>query len=159
MAEAKKSEKKGKAEKQEKEEKPEKEAEKEAEKPQQAEKAVKVEKIEVPEKLAAEQLALLEKAKKDGKIKIGVNEVTKAVERGTAKLVLVAEDVEPAEITMHLPVICKEKGIPISYVKTRKELGEKAGIEVGTTAAVIIEGGEARKELQDTIKKISELSK
>ena len=77
----------------------------------------------VPEKLAKEQISLLENANKNGKIRIGVNETTKAVERSKALLVLVAEDVNPEEIVMHLPLICKEKNIPCSFVKTKKELG------------------------------------
>jgi len=116
-------------------------------------------KFEVSDKLMADQLALVEKAKKKGKIKIGVNEVTKAVERGVAKLVLVAKDVNPIEVVMHLPLLCKEKNIPCSVVKTRKELGEKAGIAVSTAALAVIDEGEAKKELQDLVKKLGELSK
>ena len=44
-------------------------------------------------------------------IKKGTNEVTKAIERGTAKLVLIAEDVDPPEVVAHLPHICKDKNI------------------------------------------------
>jgi len=116
-------------------------------------------KFEVPDKLMEEQLGLVTKVKKGGKLKIGVNEVTKAIERGTAKLVLIAQDVEPAEIVMHLPLVCKEKGAPFSYVKTKKELGENAGLGVGTAALAIVEEGEAKKELQEIAKKLAELNK
>ncbi|MBN2067662.1 MAG: 50S ribosomal protein L7ae [Candidatus Diapherotrites archaeon] len=115
--------------------------------------------FEVPEKMQAEQLGLLEKASKKGKIKIGVNEVTKAVERGTAKLVLIAEDVSPPEIVMHLPLICKEKGIAFSYVKTKEELGKKSGIGLGTAAAAITDEGDAKKELAEITKRLAELNK
>ena len=54
---------------------------------------------------------IIEKARKTGKIEKGTNEVTKAVERGTAKLVVYAGDVQPKEIIQHLPVLCKEKNI------------------------------------------------
>ena len=116
-------------------------------------------KFEVPEKLAEEQLAFVEKARKKGKVRVGINEVTKAVERGSAKLVLIAKDVEPAEIVMHLPLICGEKGVPFSYVKTRKELGEGAGIGVATAAIAVTDEGEAKKELQEIIRKLAELKK
>lgn len=95
------------------------------------------------------QLSLIEKAKKSGKIRIGVNEVTKALERGIAKFVSIAEDVEPKEIVMHLPVLCKEKKVPFGKIGTKKELGEKAGIEVGTAAVAVIEEGDAKKELEE----------
>ena len=40
---------------------------------------------------------IVEKASKTGKIDKGINEVTKAVERGIAKMVFVAKDVEQKE--------------------------------------------------------------
>ena len=116
-------------------------------------------KFEVPDKLMEEQLAFVEKAKKKGKVRIGVNEVTKAIERGNAKLVLIAMDVEPAEVVMHLPLICTEKKIPFSYVKTKKDLGIKAGIGVGTAAIAVADEGEAKKELQELTKKLADLQK
>jgi len=41
---------------------------------------------------------IVEKAAKTGKIDKGINETTKAVERGVAKLVVIASDVEPKEL-------------------------------------------------------------
>lgn len=116
-------------------------------------------KFEVSDKLMQDQLELVEKAKKKGKIRVGVNEVTKAVERGVAKLVLIAEDVSPVEIVMHLPLLCKDKNIPCSTVKTKKSLGEKSGIAVSTAAIAILDEGEAKKELQEISKKLTELAK
>ncbi len=116
-------------------------------------------KFDIPEKLMQDQLALVEKVKKSGKVKVGVNEVTKAIERGVAKLVLVAQDTTPQEIVMHLPLLCKEKNIPCSVVKTKKELGNKAGIAVSTAALAIVDEGEAKKELQEIAKKLAELAK
>ena len=115
-------------------------------------------KFEVPAKLNDKQLALVEKVNKKGKIKIGINEVTKAIERGKAKLVLIAQDVSPQEIVMHLPLLCAEKNVPFSYVPTKKDLGEKAGIEVGTASLVIMDEGDAKKELKevsDNLKKLN----
>ena len=114
-------------------------------------------KLQVPKELKDKQLSILEKVKKTGKIKVGVNEVTKAVERGTAKLVVIAEDVSPPEIIMHLPVLCKEKNIPFTYVNTKKELGEKTGLLVGASAIALIDEGEAKKDLVDLVKKLKEL--
>ncbi|MAG21965.1 MAG: 50S ribosomal protein L7ae [Candidatus Diapherotrites archaeon] len=116
-------------------------------------------KFEVPEKLMTDQLALIAKVKKNGKIRIGINEVTKAIERGSAKLVLIASDVEPAEIVMHLPLICNEKDVPFSYVKTKKDLGEGVGIGVGTASIAIVEEGDAKSDLQELTKKLEDLRK
>ena len=60
-------------------------------------------KFEVPEELKEKVLQAVEIARNSGKIKKGTNETTKAIERGIAKLVVIAEDVEPEEIVMHLP--------------------------------------------------------
>ncbi len=114
-------------------------------------------KFKVPKELSDRSLGLLEKVRKGGKLKIGSNEVTKAIERQKAKLVLMAEDVTPPEIMMHLPLICAEKNVPYGYVATRKELGEKSGIGVATTAVAIVEEGDSKKELEEIVKKLNEL--
>jgi len=90
---------------------------------------------------------IIEKARKTGKIDKGVNEVTKAVERGVAKLVVYAADVSPKEIVAHLPLICKEKSILCSEVDSKQKLGIAAGIGVGTAAVAVINAGDADKEI------------
>jgi len=95
---------------------------------------------------------VVEKARKTGKIEKGTNEVTKAIERGTAKLVVYASDVEPKEIVQHLPILCKEKGIPCVEVDKKEKLGIVAGINVPTASVCIIESGEAEKDLESFIK-------
>ena len=90
---------------------------------------------------------LIEKARKTGKIDKGVNEVTKAVERGTAKAVFAAADVSPKELVAHLPVLCKEKNVTFIEVDSKKKLGIAAGIAVGTAAIAIVNAGEADKEI------------
>jgi len=111
----------------------------------------------VPEELMAEQLRVLEKLAEGGKLRIGINEVTKAIEREQAKLVFIAQDVEPKEIIMHIPVLCDEKGITYTFVKSKKELGEKAGIEVPTSSVAVIDAGNANKEFAELVKKIQGL--
>ena len=86
---------------------------------------------------------IVEKAKETGKIEKGTNEVTKAIERGTAKFVVYAEDVQPREIVQHLPILCKEKGIPVASVDSKQKLGVAAGINVATASVAVIDAGEA----------------
>jgi len=112
--------------------------------------------FDISAELMDEQLRVLQAASEKGKIRIGVNEVTKAIEREKAKLVLIAKDVEPKEIVMHLPILCREKKIPYSFVNTKKELGGKAGIEVGTSSIAIVDEGPAKKELVELVKKINQ---
>lgn len=90
---------------------------------------------------------IIEKARKTGKIEKGTNEVTKAIERGIAKFVAYASDVEPKEIVQHIPVLCKEKGIPCQEVESKQKLGIVVGIPVATSSIAIIEAGDAEKDI------------
>jgi large subunit ribosomal protein L7Ae len=90
---------------------------------------------------------LIETAAKTGKIEKGTNEVTKAIERGTAKFVAYAADVDPKEIVQHLPILCKEKKIPFQEVESKQKLGIAVNISVPTSSVAIIDGGEAEKEI------------
>lgn len=96
----------------------------------------------------------VEQANKSGKIKKGVNEVTKAVERGTAKLVLVAKDTNPKEILMHLPGLCEEKGIVLIPVPKREDLGRISGLNIPTAAVAIIQEGEAKQLIKELASKV-----
>jgi len=96
---------------------------------------------------------IAEKAKKTGKIEKGTNEVTKAIELGTAKLVLYAADVEPKEIVAHLPLLCAEKNIPCQEVDSKKKLGVAVGIPVSTASVAIVDAGSAAEDITALKKK------
>ncbi len=114
--------------------------------------------FEVPPELAEKAYEALKKARETGgKIKKGTNETTKAVEKGLAKLVLIAEDVDPPEIVAHLPLLCEDKKIPYVYVPSKKKLGEAAGIEVAAASAAIIEPGQAKDLVEEIIKEVNEI--
>ncbi len=89
---------------------------------------------------------IIEKARKTGKIEKGTNEVTKAIERGTAKIVVYAADVEPKEIIQHLPVLCKEKGIKCEEADSKQKLGIAAGLKVACSSIAIIDTGDGKTE-------------
>ena len=112
-------------------------------------------KFEVSKELSEKALEAVALAKASGKLRRGVNESTKAIERGIAKLVIMAEDVTPEEVLMHLPVLCEEKEVPYIYVSSKVELGSASGIEVPTSSIAITEEGESKvliKEISDQIK-------
>jgi len=90
---------------------------------------------------------IIEKARKTGKVEKGTNEVTKAIERGTAKLVVYASDIEPKEIVQHIPVLCKEKGILCKEVDSKQKLGISVGIPVSASSVAVITPGEAEKDI------------
>jgi large subunit ribosomal protein L7Ae len=116
-------------------------------------------KFDVPKEIADKAYEALEIARDTGKVGKGSNEVTKAVERGDAVLVLLAEDVDPPEIIAHMPVLAEEKEIPYVYIPTKDELGEAAGLNVGTASACIIDAGEAEDLIKDVVEKVEELKK
>ncbi len=87
----------------------------------------------------------IEAARATGKICKGINEVTKAMERGKAKLVVFAKNADPKELVMHLPLLGKEKGISIVAVDKKEDLGAAAGIQKPTIAVAITKEGEAKK--------------
>jgi large subunit ribosomal protein L7Ae len=113
---------------------------------------------DVPADLEDDALAALEVARDTGAVKKGTNETTKAVERGNAELVFVAEDVSPEEVVMHLPEIAGERDIPHIFVETQDDLGHAAGLSVGSAAAAITDAGEAVDDVEDIASKVEELN-
>ena len=96
----------------------------------------------------ADAYSIIEKARKSGKIEKGTNEVTKAIERGTAKFVVYASDVEPKEIVQHIPMLCKEKKIPCKEVDSKQKLGIAAGISVSSSSVAVIDPGDSKKDIE-----------
>ena len=89
-----------------------------------------------------------------GKLKKGANEVTKSAERGTAQMIVMAENVNPGELLAHIPMICKEKSIPFIYVEDQAYLAEAAGMTLGTrTAAIAVM--DVEKEAEDKFKEVN----
>ena len=109
--------------------------------------------IEVPKELLDKVYEAIETAKTTGKIKKGTNETTKTIERGKAKMVVIAKDVTPPEITMHIPLIAEEKNVPCFTVPSKEELGAAAGIQVGTGSIAVVEEGEAKSLIKEIVSK------
>ena len=116
-------------------------------------------KFQTPKEVQDLAYDLVEKARDNGKISKGANEVTKQVERGQAKLVVMAEDVTPEEILAHMPILCEEKNIPYSYVPSKDELGSAAGLKVSTASVAILNPGKDKGGIETIVKKIEGLKK
>ena len=71
------------------------------------------------------------------KVVVGAKQLRKALEKGTAKFVCLAENADPS-ITEPLEEKCKVLGVPFLWVGTMAELGSACGIEVGAAAAAAI---------------------
>ena len=112
--------------------------------------------VQLSKEIIEKAYQAVETSRKTGKIKKGINEVTKAIERETAKLVLVAQDVSPKEIVMHLPMLAEEHNIALVAVPSPTELGAVAGLPVGTGAIAVLKEGDAKKDIDALVKKLKE---
>jgi|SRR3989344_3845113 len=113
---------------------------------------------QVTKEISEKALEAVELARTSGKIKKGTNEVTKTIERNRAKLVVIAQDVQPEEVVMHLPVLCEEKKIPCIPVSTKTELGAAAGLQLGCSSVAIVEEGESKKIIAEISKDLGVIS-
>jgi large subunit ribosomal protein L7Ae len=114
-------------------------------------------KFDTPKEISDAAYEALRQAKQSGKIRKGTNETTKAIERGIAKLVIIAEDVEPPEVVAHLPIICDERSVPYVFVPTRASMGPALGIDVGAASACIVESGDAQPLIDQVVTEISKI--
>ncbi|EPE05680.1 h aca ribonucleoprotein complex subunit 2 [Ophiostoma piceae UAMH 11346] len=99
-------------------------------------------------KRAAKQQALLR----------GVKEVNKALRKAPPKnpsaastanvpgIVVIAGDVNPAEVIMHLPLACEDVNAPYVFVASRGELGQAARTKRPTSVVMIKAEGRATKK-------------
>merc|ERR1712167_82159 len=94
-------------------------------------------------------------SKKPMCVKMGINHVTKLVEEKEAKLVVIAHDVDPIEIVLWLPSLCKARGIPYCVVKSKARLGALVGKKTATCLAVTDVKPEQKADLE-AIKQLCE---
>jgi large subunit ribosomal protein L7Ae len=116
-------------------------------------------KFEVPKELADAAYEALQIAAKSGAVRKGTNETTKAIERASAKLVIIAEDVEPPEVVAHLPLLCEERKIPYLFVPNREKIGTAIGIDVPAAAATIVREGDAAGLIKEIVGRVEQIKR
>ena len=114
-------------------------------------------KFETPEDLVNPILEAIRVAVESGKVRKGTNEATKAIERGTSKLIIIAEDVDPPEVVAHLPILCEEQGAAYAFVPSKQELGKALGFDITSAAAAILDSGDAQHIIDQVISSISKI--
>ncbi len=112
-------------------------------------------KFEVSNEVVAKTYEALQLAKQSGSIKKGANEVTKSVERGLATFVVIAGDVEPEEVVMHIPMLCEQRKIAYTFVPSKQELGKSIGLIVPCAAIAVENQGTATAQIKDVVGRIS----
>jgi large subunit ribosomal protein L7Ae len=116
-------------------------------------------KYEAPKEVVDAAYEALQIASKSGLVRKGTNEATKAVERAIAKLVVIAEDVDPPEVIAHLPLLCEERKIPYVFVPSKEQLGKSVGIDVTCAAACILKEGEATGLIKEIITRLEQVKR
>ena len=95
--------------------------------------------------------------KKPVVVKFGLNHVTDLVESGKAKLVVIAHDVDPIELVVWLPALCKKMGVPYVIVKGRARLGAVVHKKTAAAVAVTEVKGEDDRELAKVVESATAL--
>merc|ERR1712085_80649 len=113
----------------------------------------------VPETREQKKARLMEmaKQKKDGQdvktkkpqvIKYGLNHVTTLVENKQAKLVVIAHDVDPIELVVWLPTLCRKKDVPYCIIKGKSRLGQLVHKKKASCVALTTVGQEDKNEME-----------
>ena len=72
-------------------------------------------------------LDLVQQASHYKQLKKGANEATKTLNRGICEFIIMAADIEPIEIVLHLPLLCEDKNVPYVFVPSKIALGRACG--------------------------------
>jgi large subunit ribosomal protein L7Ae len=99
--------------------------------------------------------ASADESKKPRFIKAGINHVTSLVEKRKAKLVVIAHDVDPIELVVWLPALCRKMDVPYVIVKGKSRLGHLVHKKTATAVAVT----DVRKEHQAALDQIVDVAK
>merc|ERR1711934_75338 len=89
--------------------------------------------------------------KKPVMVKMGINHVTTLIEKGAARLVVIAHDVDPIEVVVWLPALCKARNVPYCIVKSKARLGAVVNKKTATCLAITDVKKENEKDLDNMI--------
>jgi len=93
------------------------------------------------------------KKRKPKVVKYGLKHVTDLVESRKAKLVIIAHDVDPLELVLWLPTLCKKKDVPYMIVKGKANLGKVVHKKTASVLAITQVKKAHQKDLDNLIQK------
>ena len=96
----------------------------------------------------------LDPAKKPYMIKYGLNHITALIEAKKAQLVVIAHDVDPVELVIWLPALCRKMGVPYCIVKSKARLGTLVHKKTATAIAITEVRPEHKQELATLVQAV-----
>lgn len=85
----------------------------------------------------------------------GLQEVTRAIEKKEAKLVVIACNVDPIELVLWIPTLCRSQKIPYAIVKDKARLGDAIGQKTAVVAAFTQVNAEDEGNLKNLIRSVN----
>ena len=119
-------------------------------------------KAEKKERLTKEATAVSEGKKKEDVskkpyvAKYGLNHVVGLIENKKASLVLIANDVDPIELVIFLPALCRKMGVPYVIVKGKARLGTVVHQKTAAVLALTEVRSEDKNELQKLVTAVND---
>lgn len=92
--------------------------------------------------------------KRPAMVRSGVNTVTSLIEQKKAQLVIIAHDVDPLEIVLFMPALCRKMGVPYCIVKGKARLGRVVRRKTATCLAIDKTNSEDRSALNKLIETV-----
>ncbi|KAK4189386.1 putative cytosolic 60S ribosomal protein Rpl7a [Podospora australis] len=119
-------------------------------------------KVEKKERLLKEATAIKEGKKKEDvskkpyTVKYGLNHVVGLIENKKASLVLIPNDVDPIELVIFLPALCRKMGVPYAIIKGKARLGTVVHKKTAAVLALTEVRSEDKNELSKLVSAVKE---
>ncbi|KAK4230106.1 50S ribosomal protein L30e-like protein [Podospora fimiseda] len=119
-------------------------------------------KVEKKERLLKEATAIKEGktkedvSKKPYTVKYGLNHVVGLIENKKASLVLIPNDVDPIELVIFLPALCRKMGVPYAIIKGKARLGTVVHKKTAAVLALTEVRSEDKNELSKLVSAVKE---
>ncbi|KAI1446628.1 60S ribosomal protein L8-B [Annulohypoxylon stygium] len=119
-------------------------------------------KAEKKERLVKEATAIKEGKKKEDvskkpyAVKYGLNHVVGLIENKKASLVLIPNDVDPIELVIFLPALCRKMGVPYAIIKGKARLGTVVHKKTAAVLAITEVRSEDKNELSKLVSAVKD---
>lgn len=84
----------------------------------------------------------------------GLNHITYLIENNKAQLVVIAHDVDPIELVVWLPALCRKMGVPYCIVKSKSRLGSVVHQKTATALCLTSVKNEDKLEFSKLVESV-----